>query len=116
MTPAFGVLVAATLTCFLAVGAIIVTLPHYVQDRLGGGSTQIGLVVGAFSLAAVCTRPFAGRLGDERGRRLLLTFGPLVMACGVAAFPLADSVAALFVLRAVQGAGEAAFYVGPPRR
>lgn len=112
ITGRFALLVAATFAVFLAVGTIIVALPHYVEDHLGGGSSQIGLAVGAFSVAAVISRPFAGRLGDERGRRALLVAGPVVMAAGVGLFPLADSMWALFLLRAVQGAGEAAFYVG----
>ena len=111
-SPAFVILVTATFAVFAAVGAIIPVLPRYVTGPLGGGGAGVGLVVGAFFVAALCSRPFAGRLGDERGRRLVIAGGAAVMAVSVAAFPLAPNVAALALLRLVQGAGEAAFYVG----
>jgi MFS family permease len=111
-SPAFVLLVTATFAVFAAVGAIIPVLPRYVTGPLGGGGAGVGLVVGAFFVAALCSRPLAGRLGDERGRRLVIAGGAAVMAVSVAAFPLAPNVAVLAVLRLVQGAGEAAFYVG----
>jgi MFS family permease len=111
-SPAFVLLVTATFAVFSAVGAIIPVLPRYVTGPLDSGGAGVGLVVGAFFVAALCSRPLAGRLGDERGRRLVIVGGAAVMAVSVAAFPLAPNVVALAVLRLVQGAGEAAFYVG----
>ncbi|HYH52110.1 MAG TPA: MFS transporter [Acidimicrobiia bacterium] len=108
----FLLIVAATLAVFTAVGAVVPVLPRYVEGPLGGGAVAIGFVVGAFFMATLLARPFAGRLGDERGRKLVIVGGAAVMAAAIAAFPLASNIVLLAVLRFIQGAGEAAFYVG----
>jgi MFS family permease len=108
----FLLIVAATLATFTAVGAVVPVLPRYVEGPLGGGAVAIGFVVGAFFMATLLARPFAGRLGDERGRKLVIVGGAAVMAAAIAAFPLASNIVVLAVLRFIQGAGEAAFYVG----
>jgi MFS family permease len=108
----FLLIVASTLALFTAVGAVIPVIPRYVDGPLGGGGLAVGFAVGAFFVATLLARPLAGRLGDERGRRLVIVGGAVVMAAAVAAFPLASNVAVLAALRFVQGAGEAAFYVG----
>ena len=108
----FLLIVAATLAVFTAVGAVVPVLPRYVEGPLGGGAVAIGFVVGAFFMATLLARPLAGRLGDERGRKVVIVGGAAVMASAIAAFPLASNIAVLALLRFIQGAGEAAFYVG----
>jgi MFS family permease len=108
----FLLIVASTLALFTAVGAVIPVVPRYVDGPLGGDGLAVGFAVGAFFVATLLARPLAGRLGDERGRKLVIVGGAAVMATAVAAFPLASNVAGLAALRFVQGAGEAAFYVG----
>ena len=108
----FLLIVAATFALFTAVGAVIPVLPRYVEGPLGGDAVAVGFVVGTFFVATLLARPLAGRLGDERGRRVVIVGGAAVMAAAIAAFPLASNVVALAVLRFIQGAGEAAFYVG----
>ncbi len=116
ITGPFALMVASTLAMFLAVGVIVVSLPRFVENELGGGGVEVGLVVGAFSVAAVLARPLAGRLGDQRGRKLLLVAGPGVTAVAFALLPLAHNIPTLFLLRCLQGAGEAAFYIGAAAR
>jgi MFS family permease len=108
----FLLIVAATFALFTAVGAVVPVLPRYVEGPLGGDAVAIGVVVGTFFVATLLARPLAGRLGDERGRRVVLVGGAGVMAAAIAAFPLASNVISLAALRFIQGAGEAAFYVG----
>jgi MFS family permease len=107
----FLLIVAATFALFTAVGAVVPVLPRYVEGPLGGDGVAIGFVIGTFFVATLLARPLAGRLGDERGRRVVLVGGAAVMAAAIAAFPLASNVVSLAVLRFIQGAGEAAFYV-----
>ena len=59
----------ATLFYFTALGTLLPTLPKYVKDHLGGGGFAVGFSVGIFSVSAAILRPWAGRLGDRRGRR-----------------------------------------------
>ncbi|MBC7105699.1 MAG: MFS transporter, partial [Firmicutes bacterium] len=50
---------------------LIPTLPQYVAG-LGGTLSQVGVVMGLFTLAAVVLRPYFGRLGDRYGRKVFM--------------------------------------------
>ena len=111
-TPAFTILSLASLAYFSAAGMLLPALPRYVHGSLGGGDVAVGVTFGAFSLTAVVFRPWAGLLGDRRGRRPLMIAGALVAAASVAGYGLTTTPAALAVLRLLTGAGEACFFVG----
>ena len=112
VTPVFLRVTFATFAYFVSIGALIPTLPRYVEGPLGGGSIAVGVTIGTFSLAAVLTRPVVGRLGDLRGRRLLIVVGGLLSALSAAGYLLAGSLIPLIVLRLAGGVGEAFLYVG----
>lgn len=103
---------AATFAYFMGLGSLLPTLPRFVEDGLGGGSVAVGVSVGVFSLAAAALRPFAGRLGDLRGRRLLVVGGAAVFGVSVLAYTVVDQLAVLILLRLLTGIGEAAMWVG----
>lgn len=102
----------STFAYFVSVGALIPTLPLFVEGPLGGGDVAVGFAIGAFSLAAVLFRPLVGRISDARGRRVLMIIGGSIVGVSVLAYMLADSLTVLLPLRFVSGLGEAAFYVG----
>jgi MFS family permease len=112
VTSRFAIVTAATFAYFLAVGALIPALPRYVEDELHGGGIAVGVVVGAFAVSAAIARPWAGRLGDLRGRRILVTGGAGILGLSVLAYSLTDSLVPLVGLRLVSGLGEAAMFVG----
>ncbi len=112
ITAPFALVTASTFAYFMAIGALLPTLPRFVEDELGGGSIAVGAVVGSFALSAALLRPFAGRLGDIRGRRILVVGGSLLVAGSVLAYTVADQLAVLIVLRLITGLGEAAMWVG----
>lgn len=112
VTPVFVLITLSTFAYFVAIGAIIPTLPRYVEGPLGGTGGSVGLAMGAFAVSAVLMRPFTGRLGDRRGRRLLIVGGAALVAISIAAYSFADSLPVLIALRILTGAGEAFFYVG----
>ena len=112
VTPVFVLITLATFAYFVSVGALIPTLPLYVEGPLGGGDVAVGLGIGAFSLSAVLLRPFSGRLSDVRGRRLLLVAGAALVVLSVAGYVLVSTFIPLLLLRLLTGAGEAFFYVG----
>jgi MFS family permease len=112
VTGRFVVVTAATFAYFCALGALLPTLPRYVENELGGGGAQVGLVVGSFAVSAAIIRPWAGRLGDVRGRRVLIVGGSLLVGCSVLAYALVDTIAPLVLLRLVSGLGEAAVFIG----
>jgi MFS family permease len=108
----FLVITAATFAYFLALGTLLPTLPTYVKDELSGGGVAVGLVVGSFAVSAAIIRPWAGRMGDRYGRRVLLSGGALLVGLSTLAYALVDTVPALVALRLVTGLGEAAVFVG----
>ncbi len=98
---------AATLSSFLAIGAVITILPRYVSGPLAGGDVAVGVIVGAFAFSAVVTRPLAGRLADARGRRRVAIAGALVMAAGGALYFAPLGFGGLMAARLVLGVGDA---------
>jgi MFS family permease len=112
LTVPFALVTLSTFAYFMSLGSLLPTLPRYVEDDLGGGSVAVGVTVGSFALAAALLRPFAGRLGDVRGRRILVIGGSGLVGLSVLAYALVDSLPALVALRLVTGVGEAAMWVG----
>jgi MFS family permease len=102
----------AALAYFFADGVLLPTVPLYVDGPLGAGDIAVGLAVGAFSATALVLRPWAGRIADRSGRRLLMIIGAGAFAVSVAAYGLADGVPVLVGLRLLTGVGEAFFFVG----
>lgn len=112
VTPTFTLVTVTALMYFVSIGVLIPTLPKYVEDVLGGGGVAVGLAVGAFSFSAAIVRPPIGRLGDRRGRRILVIGGAVVAAVSIAAYALVTTLWQLVALRLVTGVGEAALFVG----
>lgn len=112
LTPLFLLVMLSTLAYFTAIGVLTPTLPRYVEGPLGHGSVAVGLTIGSFALSAVLLRPFVGRVSDRRGRRLLVTFGGIVVGLAMAGYALTDALWGLVILRVITGIGEAFYYVG----
>ena len=112
VTRRFAIVTLATFAYFLGLGSLLPTIPRYVSDELGGDGLAVGLVVGAFAVSAAVVRPWAGRIGDRHGRRVLLSGGALLVGLATLAYTQVDSVPALVALRLVSGLGEAAVFVG----
>jgi MFS family permease len=102
----------STFSYFISVGALIPTLPRFIEGPLGGDDVAVGVGIAAFSIAAVLSRPFIGRISDERGRRVLMVWGGVTIGLSTLLYVLAESLVPLIVLRFIAGIGEAAFYVG----
>lgn len=112
VTGAFMLVMLSNFAYFLAVGATLPVLPRLVEGPLGGGSVAVGVTMGMFSLAAVLLRPFTGRMGDARGRRILIVIGGTIVGISLLGYAMTDSLLILNLLRLMSGAGEAMFYVG----
>jgi MFS family permease len=108
----FVLVVAAGLAYFLGIGVLIPVLPRYVEDVLHGNGFDVGLAVGVFAVSAALLRPWVGRVGDTRGRRILVVGGCLTAGASIVFYGLPGGLAVLMLLRLVTGAGEAAAFVG----
>lgn len=105
-------MVAAGLAYFVGLGILAPVLPRYIEDVLGGGGTEVGVAVGAFAVTAALLRPWAGGLGDRRGRRILLVGGSAVAGVATLGYGLPGGLAVLVLFRLLAGAGEAATFIG----
>jgi MFS family permease len=112
LTPAFFVISAGSLAYFLSLGVLVPAVPLYVEGPLRGGEVAVGLAVGMFSISGFLFRPWAGRLGDRRGRRPIIVGGAVLVALSVFGYLLANTPSVIVGLRFVTGIGEAFFFVG----
>jgi len=112
LTARFVLVVVAGLAYFMALGVVLPVVPQYVKHQLGGGSVSVGVAVGSLFVGAVLLRPYAGRLGDRFGRRVLIVSGALIVAVSVLAYGAVHELWFLIAARVVTGLGEAAFFVG----
>ena len=112
LTPQFGILCLSALFSALGFSSVIPTVARFVVTDLNGGDVEVGVALGVFSLSAVLARPWIGRLGDRRGRRLLIAGGSFITAGVLAAHAFADSYSTLLIARLLMGAVQGAFFVG----
>jgi MFS family permease len=112
LTRPFVLTMLAEFALCMSIGMLLAILPVYANDELGVGSFGVALAVAAASPMVLVCQPLAGRVGDRRGRRMLVVAGGLVAGVSVAGYVLADSLPLLVVLRLLTGAGEAMLLVG----
>lgn len=111
MTPRFLLITLGMFLYLVSAGMQIPTLPLYVTERLGGSEVAAGIVAGAYYFSAFFLRPFLGRLGDVKGRRILLIGGSVVAAVTSAGLAATGSIGGVMPLRLIGGIGEAALFV-----
>ena len=110
-TRRFVLLGISELAYFTSVGVAIYALPLYATGPVGSDEAGAGLAYGAFGVTALLSRPFAGRLSDQRGRIPLMMVGAVLAGVGMALLPFTHSLGVVVAVRLMQGIGEAAFYV-----
>ncbi|NWJ48795.1 MAG: MFS transporter [Chloroflexi bacterium] len=98
----------ANLSFFAAYYALLIPLPRYLT-QIGLPDWQIGVILGAFGVAAVVGRPLAGILTDSWGYRQVLLLGAGSLMVGAAFVSLTTDPVLLFGLRLLQAFGYVAF-------
>jgi len=101
--------VAVSFLYFLGVGATLPALPGAVRE-LGGGGTELGVVLGVFPFAALAGRFLSGRSTDRRGRRFTVRAGLAVTAVSGLLFALPLPLAGLVTARLLHGLADALIY------
>ncbi len=114
----------STFAVFTSFYFLLVTLPIYIQ-KLGGTESEIGLIIGVFTISAVLLRPYLGREVDRHGRKNILAAGLLVFLFSMLLYNYTTSVVSLLMLRVLHGIGWGAATtaattliadIAPPRR
>ncbi len=88
---------------------LFTVLPLFVVQELKGAASQVGLVMGAFAVAALLSRPFSGWLVDAWSRKAGLGLGALIYCLASALYVWAGSVSVMLGLRFFHGIGLAAY-------
>jgi len=102
------VLFAAGLLFWSGLAALLPTLPLYIQDA-GGTSQEIGIVMGAFAVGLLASRPSLATLADQRGRKVVLLIGISAVAIAPLGYLLTSSIPLLIAVRAFHGISISAF-------
>lgn len=97
----FLLLCLSSFLFFMSFNMVIPEMPAYLRS-LGGGS-YIGLIISLFTLAALISRPYSGRLTDSIGRIPVMVFGALVCFVLGFAYVLLPFVAGFLSLRFFHG-------------
>ena len=112
LTPTFTALLTACIWYFVSTGMMLVAIPVFVSEELGGGEWGVGAAMGVSGLAAAVLRVVAGPITDTKGRRWVMVFGSSLAGVSMLGLVVAHSVGAVVAFRALTGVGEAAFFVG----
>ena len=106
-------LLAGMFLIALSMGVAGIALPLYAWD-LGASYTEIGMLGVTYVIFNSLFSIPVGRMGDRRGRKLLIVLGFFLTAFVIALYPLFSAVAWLLILRILQGAAEASIWVNTP--
>lgn len=101
LTKQFALLCASSALFFGSFNMVIPELPDYLTSL--GGEDYKGLVISLFTLTAMASRPFSGKLTDTVGRIPVMVFGSAVCVVVALLYPLLASVSGFLTLRFFHG-------------
>ncbi|RAM50583.1 MAG: MFS transporter [Hapalosiphonaceae cyanobacterium JJU2] len=102
------ILFTAGLLFWSSLTSLLPTLPLYLEE-VGASKQQIGVLMGSFAIGLLLFRPWLGNLADQRGRKIVLLIGMVVVAIAPLGYEITTSIPLLIVLRAFHGISIAAF-------
>lgn len=98
----FILLCLANLTLFLSIQILLPTLPLY-MTYIGGAQSDIGYIMGAYTIGAMLMRFFAGWLVDHYGRKKNIVLGLTIMLATTFFYGFARTMPTLIAIRALHG-------------
>ncbi|MGE0771265.1 MAG: MFS transporter [Cyclobacteriaceae bacterium] len=100
-TRQFWLVCVSSLLFFASFNMIIPELPAYLSSL--GGADYKGLIISLFTLTAMVSRPFSGKLSDRIGRVPVMMVGSTVCFLCSLVYPLLTGIYGFFLLRLVHG-------------
>jgi MFS family permease len=113
----------SSLMFFASFSMLIPELPSYLSSL--GGEDYKGLIISLFTVTALLSRPFSGKLADKIGRVPVVMFGSVVCLICSLIYPVVTTVIGFMALRLLHGfstgftpTGQAAYLsdIVPPER
>ncbi|MEI6852623.1 MAG: MFS transporter [Bacteroidota bacterium] len=99
----FILLIGSNFLMYITYYAILSSLPIYLVSELHASKVQVGVVVGAYTIASVLVRPFSGFALDRFGRRTIFLLALIIYSFLFAGYLVALSITAVIMLRFAQG-------------
>lgn len=90
---------------YVALGLTIPVLPTHVTTNLNGDAHDVGWVMGAYAITAVCARPAFGFLLNRSGTRRIVLIGAILVGVSSLLCMPADSVTTVIACRLLLGIG-----------
>ncbi len=103
-TKAFILLLLSNFLTMVGFQVLMPTLPMFVSAQ-AGNSSDVGLVIGILTIAAVIIRPFSGAAADTVGRKIVLTTGVFICFSAMILYFRAFTVSTIILVRIVHGIG-----------
>lgn len=103
-TKNYIMLTITALLLFSGFYLLMPTLPIFIK-QLGGSESQVGFIIGVFTISAVILRPIVGGLMDRYGRRVFIISGLLFFAITMYFYDWVTGIIFLVVLRILHGIG-----------
>jgi MFS family permease len=100
-TSQFWLLCVSALLFFASFNMLIPELPAYLTAL--GGAQYKGLIISLFTLTAMLSRPFSGKLADTIGRVPVIIAGSIVCFICSLIYPIVTTVFAFLLLRLLHG-------------
>jgi len=100
-TTSFWLLCVSALLFFASFNMIIPELPDYLTAL--GGAEYKGLIISLFTITAMVSRPFSGKLSDTIGRVPVMIVGAAVCFICSLFYPIIATLFGFFALRFVHG-------------
>lgn len=104
-TKAFIVLTTSSFLLSLCLQMLMTPLPAYVKDQFNPGDFMISLVTSVFAISAILSRFLTASLMRKIHRNILLFAGVLIAAIATIAYPYANSIFVMLLLRVLFGIG-----------
>lgn len=86
-------------------------LPIYMQS-IGANQNEVGVIVGAFAIGLVLSRPVLGHIADQQSRIRVLRIGAIVAFIAPLLYTVTTDFSQLFSIRIFHGISIAAFTTG----
>lgn len=103
VTPGYCFILAANFLLFFAFYLILPVLPFYLKEVFNADNAAIGLILSAYTVAALCIRPFSGFLLDTLSRKPLYLVAYFVFVTIFAGYMLAGILSIFIMFRVVHG-------------
>lgn len=82
---------------------LLPTMPVYAMKVMGADKSQVGFIIGVYTLSAVAVRPFGGYALDSLGRKKVFLGALAVFALFMGTYYLAANLVFLLLLRLLHG-------------